>query len=284
MQSYFTRSIMKCINFIGQNIKMNPMKLFKYCLFLALVGLLCHCRENKKRRIVEEYYPGGTIKSEIEMVDTMQDGMAKYYGESGRLLSTVQYKNDKREGWVTNYNIENGKIATKAYFKNDTQDGPVYQYYREGMLFRLSKYVKGRVDSIITTYWPNGKIKSQNLYHLGEPAIGLKEYDKTGKLLKQPDIIVSEINQAALFNKVTLKFSLSNGNRNVEFYIDTLEDGKYFNPKTHELRNDEGVGSIEYSVYRGNTLIEKISIVAKVTTEYGNKLILHKNYNLAVIN
>lgn len=258
---------------------------------INLSGLLCisgiilfSCQDNKKTRIVEEYYPDGTIKSEIAVKDNLRNGKTKYYNEKGRLLSTAEYLKDKREGWVINYNPLNGKVTTKAFYKNDLQDGQVVQYYKEGMLFRESNYIKGRVDGVIKTYWPDGKLKAENTFKMSKPVIGLKEYDKTGTLLKQPIILIEEINQATLLNKVILKFSLSDKNPNVEFYLEDLEDGKYFNPHTFKLRNDDGVSSVEYPVFRGNTMTKKVSIIAKVKTKYGNTLILQHYYNLNVTN
>jgi hypothetical protein len=261
------------------------MSPYRYYIFFILIALLSFsCNKNKKNKIIEEYYPGGSIKSEVEMTDSVRNGNAKYYDESGHLLSTAEYKNDKREGWVINYNPENGKITAKAFYKNDEQNGEVIQNYKEGMLFRTSKYVNGRVNGVIKTYWPDGKLKAENTFKMGKPGTGLVEYNKEGIPLKQPVILVNEINQAALLNKIVLKISLSDGNKDVDFYLDDLEEGKYFNPMTYQLRNDDGISSIEYPVHRGITLIQKISIISKSKTIYGNTLILHRYYNLAVIN
>ncbi len=255
---------------------------YSMTVFVALVFVSCQL--NKNNGVVEEYYADGTIKSEITLKNGLRNGLTKYYNEKGRLLSTAEYLNDNREGWVINYNTENGKIANKAFYKKDIQEGQVFQYYNEGMLFRESTYVKGRVDGVIKTYWPDGKIKAENIFKMGKPAIGLKEYDKTGKLIKQPVIIVEEINQAALLNKVILKFSLSDKNQDVDFYLQDLEDDKYFNPYTYKLRNDDGISSIEYPVFRGNKLLKHVSIIAKVKTNYGNTLILQRYYNLNIVN
>jgi len=261
------------------------MRQILYYSLLFLIGVaLNSCQNYQKNRIVEEYYPDGTIKSAIAMTDTMRNGMAKYYNEQGNLLSTAEYKNDKREGWVINYITENGKIANKAFYKNDVQEGQVLQYYKEGMLFRESSYVNGRVDGIIKTYWPDGKIKAENTFKMGKPGIGLKEYDKKSELIKQPEIKITEINQAAFYNRVILKFSLSDNNTDVDFYLDNLEGDKYFNPQSYKLRSDDGVSSVEYPVHRGTKISNKISIIAKVKTSYGNTLILQKYYNLNISN
>lgn len=250
-------------------------------LFMLFLAFSC---KTKNDTIVEEFYPDGSIKSEITMKNNIRNGLTKNYDEKGRLVSTAEYINDKHEGWLINYNPENGKITTKAMFKDDEQDGFVYQYYREGKLFRESTYVKGRLNGVIKTYWPDGKLKAENTYNMGKPEIGLKEYDKSGNLLKQPEIVFKEVNQAALLNKVVLYFSISDGNKNVDFYYDDLEQGKYFNPNSYKLRNDDGVAFIDFPVRRGFTLMKKINVIAKVKTKYGNNLILTRTYNLSVIN
>jgi hypothetical protein len=251
---------------------------------MLIVIFYSSCLKNQKNRVVEEYYPGGTIKSEIAMTDTMRNGLAKYYSEQGHLLSTAEYKNDKREGLVINYNPENGKITAKAFYKNDEQNGEVIQNYKEGMLFRTSTYVNGRVNGVIKTFWPNGQLKAENTFNMGKPAIGLKEYDMHGKPIIQPELLIKEINQTALHRKLILKFSLSDGNKDVDFYLDELDDGKYFDPKSYKLRNDDGISSIEYPVFPGNKLFKNISIIAKLKTNYGNTLILQRNYKLNIVN
>jgi hypothetical protein len=233
---------------------------------------------------VDEYYPDGYIKSQVTIKDGLRNGITKNYDNRGRLISTAEYINDKNEGWLINYNSENGKIAIKAHYKDDKQDGQVLQYYREGMLFRESLYIKGRVNGVIKTYWPNGRLKAENSFKMGKPALGLKEFDENGDVIKQPVIKVSEINHAALLNRVSIKIYLSDGNRDVEFYRADLEEGKYFNSDYSKYWTENGVALAEYQVNKGHTLIEKLEIVAKAKTKFNNTLILYRSYNLAIIN
>jgi hypothetical protein len=171
------------------------------------------------------------------------------------------------------------------FFNDDIQEGPVTQYYDEGQLFRTSTYLNGRVNDTVKTFWPNGKIKAINVYKMGMPAIGLEEYDKNGQLLEQPKLIIQEIDQTALLDKVIIKISVSGDWENVDYYEASLEDGKFFQEtKVLPILDKKGVVTIDYPVPKGSTYMEKLSIIAKVKTRYGNTLILHKYHNLALMN
>jgi len=246
-------------------------KKFFYLIVLITGLFFFSCRFDQNNGIVEEYYPDGTIKSQITLKNGLRDGISKNFDERGRLLSTADYIDDKREGWVMNYNPQNGKLVIKAQYKNDIQDGPVTQYYREGTLFRESVYVQGRVDGMIKTFWPDGKIKAENIFKMGKPGIGLKEFDKSGKILIQPSIII----QRLVSGKRIIKICISDGSSDVDFYLDKLEEDKYFNPQSYKLAVENGCTVLDNPNTNGTN---QIIILAKVKTDYGNTLILQKYY------
>jgi len=211
--------------------------------------------------------------------------LVKNYSEKGRLLSTAEYVNDLRNGWVINYSTENSKPMLKALFKDDVQNGPVIQYYQEGMLFRESNYINGRVDGLVKTYWPSGKTKAENFYKMGKPAIGLKEFDKDGKLIiKHPHIIIEEVDQMALLDKVIIKVYLSEKVDDIEIYMEEPFEGKYIPDHAYKLRVVDGIASIDYPIPRGASFMKKISLMAKFKTKLGNTMVIQRYYNLALIN
>jgi hypothetical protein len=112
----------------------------------------------------------------------------------------------------------------------------------------------------------------------------MKEYDRQGKLVKPPRIIVEEINELPLLNTITLKIYLSDHYKKAKFYQGELEEGLYLSPYTEKLASQNGVVSLQFYVQRHTSLMKKISIISKSRTENGNTLILHRYYNLAVSN
>jgi hypothetical protein len=250
---------------------------------IAILLLFSSC--NRRRNdIVYEYYPDGILKSEIQVKNGMRNGITKNYDERGRLKSSAELVDDKYEGWLVNYNTKNNKITAKALYKKDQQNGPATLYYADGQLYREMTYVNGRVDSLVKTYWPGGKLQAEIYFKMGEPAIGLKEYDKNGNPVKHPTIKVEEDNQLALLNKFELKIYLSDRTRKVDFYKGYLKEGKYLSSKMPQIYDKDGVATLHYTVPRRQTIMDKISIISRSRTQYGNTLVLHRVYNLAVSN
>lgn len=239
---------------------------------------------HKNDAFVSEYYPDGTLKSEIQVKNGMRNGITKNYDERGRLVSTAELADDKYEGWMINYNPKNNKVTARALYKNDKQNGPATLYYADGQLYREMTYVDGRVDSIVKTYWPGGKLQAEVFFKKGEPSIGLKEYDKNGLLVKQPTIVVKELDQLALFNKIEIRISLSDKSSKVEFYKGELKEGKYLYAKTPVIFSRDGVASLYYTVPKGRVVRERISIISRSRTEYGNTLVMERVYNLSASN
>jgi hypothetical protein len=269
-------------------VKIIDMKKICNLIFIAfIICFICSCNLGKdpNNGVIEEFYPNGSIKSETPLKNGLRNGLVKNYSEAGHLLSTAEYVNDLRNGWVINYSTENGKPMFKAMYKDDVQHGQLFQYYQEGMLFRESNYVNGRVDGLVKTYWPNGNVKAENFFKMGKPSIGLKEFDKDGNsITNQPYIIVEEVNQIDVMGRVLIRIYLSEKADETEFYLDDDFDGKYLSNDAYKLRIIDDVASAEYPVPKGTTYKKNLIIVAKFRTKLGNTMLMKKNYMLSLSN
>lgn len=246
------------------------MKTFQLLISILALLFIFSCNlKDPNNGIQEEYYPNGVIKSKINLKNGLKDGVALYYDNKGRLISKTEYKDDLKNGKLINYNAETGHPILEANFKDDIQSGLVTQYYLEGMLFRESYYKEGRLNGIIKTYWPDGKIKAENKYYMGSPGLGLMEYDKNGKPIEQPELIIKDLGH---LNKA-LEIRLKGDYDNVSYYVGEL-DSIYLSSENRKLRSDNGLA---YYNYMSQKNPGKISIIAKVKTNYGNTLILQKS-------
>jgi antitoxin component YwqK of YwqJK toxin-antitoxin module len=79
--------------------------------------------EKLKKVMAENYYPNSNqIKSRNYYFNKVQDSISETYFESGKLQSTMPYKNGKRNGTYYDY-FENGNLKRKTYYENDKLEG-----------------------------------------------------------------------------------------------------------------------------------------------------------------
>jgi hypothetical protein len=244
--------------------------------------ILWSCNPNKPK-VVEEFNPDGTIKSQTTLVNGMKNGISKTYDEQGRLKSTAEYVNDRKEGWLYNYNPLNGKITAKAFYKNDQQNGTVNLYYTNGEIYREMKYVNGRLDSVVKTYYPGNKLQAENLFSMGQASINLKEYDLKGNLItKYPTIQAREEDMRSTKGKFRVRLSLSNDCDKVDYYLNAVGSDGFINEKAQSIPSKDGIGFLDYNLPRGASFSASLDLVAKYKTELGNTKILQKKYKLNI--
>ncbi len=132
--------------------------------FVLLALLLDSCSKTEK-----EYYPDGTIKSEVTMRGDKKNGLSTYYFENGNKELEMNYKDNQLDGVYEKFDIEgnrlestefvagkkngktstfysNGKVATIAFFKNDVIDGEYFEYHPNGQLKVKGQYSAGLFD------------------------------------------------------------------------------------------------------------------------------------------
>lgn len=241
----------------------------KIVLFLALIA----CNQKKTGvETLKSYNTDGTIKSSIQVIDNMRNGLSIEYDHRGRLKSKVEYRNNMKNGSFEEFIPETGVLILKAKFVNDTQQVPLLQFYREGMLYRESNYEKGRLNGPHKTYWPNGNKREVVYFEMGKQLIQSEEFDKNGiQKTDYPKIIVEKsVVKGKSVDVITFKMSLSDRKIDAEFYITEPDVEKYLPTKKTRLPIIDGVASkIIYQPKSAQT-IEKFGILVKYKTEYNN--------------
>jgi len=238
--------------------------------------------ENDNVRMVRQYFSNGYLKAEITVKDNKRHGITKNYSSTGRLLSTVNYVNGKKEGKTTNY-YSNGNMHSTILYKNGVKEGDAIWYYKSGKIYSINPFVNNKLNGVQKKYYENGKLQAEVLYKDGQPGIGLKEYTHEGKLITDyPKIIVQEVNQIAASDKFILKIYLSKRSADVQFYLDELDQGKYLKKHMYEIPAKNGVATRVYEVPPGYVKFQKINIIARIKTDFGNTYVTQKPYNLAI--
>jgi antitoxin component YwqK of YwqJK toxin-antitoxin module len=166
--------------------------------------------------LVTEYFDWGTVKSQINYLDTnkktktgerIKEGEEKVYYETGELAYTVTNHNNLRDGKMTWYDKQ-GKVIEIMYYQmgkrhgqnilyysngnkriettyiNDKKEGPYREYFDNGKLGLEVNYKNGYKEGIQKEYHENGKLASEVLYKKGYKEGIQKWYDKEGRLIR----------------------------------------------------------------------------------------------------
>ncbi len=133
------------------------------------------------------YYENGKLQCKGHFTDNRRTGLWKWYFENGNLETAGIYKDGDQDSiWVDYY--ENGTRKSRASYRNDLRYGISDFYSEDGQLiiekmydeFGITGYRYNLPDGSlcapvkiqngegkITTYFPNGKVAMEQLYHLG---------------------------------------------------------------------------------------------------------------------
>jgi hypothetical protein len=97
-------------------------------------------------------------------------------------------------------------------------------------------------------------------------------------------ILIREIDEIAMLSRLTLRITLSNGSKNVEFFRGRLTDNIYWNDQIEPIVTKDGQGNLVYYISRGSFVMETVNIIARIRTSLDNYYIIQKEYDLAAEN
>ncbi|MBL7858306.1 MAG: toxin-antitoxin system YwqK family antitoxin [Cyclobacteriaceae bacterium] len=215
----------------------------------------------KKTGIVKTKYEDGSVRAEISFTEGKKDGLAKEYYRNGRIFQEIMYSNG----------IKHGRAK---------------RYYENGQLYQETPYDSGKIEGIQKKYRSDGKLSAEIPYHKNNPCVGLKEYLTDGSpRRKYPSIIVTPVDNIWKDGHYTLRISMSDNTKRVEYYRGSLAEGECLsNFMGNIFETQKGVAEITYVVPPGTFIMEQVNIVAKVETLLGNDYITQIRYNVAAEN
>jgi antitoxin component YwqK of YwqJK toxin-antitoxin module len=166
-------------------------------------------------------------------------------------------------------------MRSELVYKEGKLDGMQKRYYESGALYKEEPYVKGKRHGLVKKYRESGKLMTEVDYKNGQPGTILKEYLTDGRLkTKYPKIVVEEIDNLSSSGEYTVRVTMSDGTKNVKYYLGELDDGVYFSDFLKE-HHDVKDGVLELKAYlkRGEKLNQEINIVARMPTRLNNAFI-----------
>lgn len=253
------------------------MMILKYNCYKLLVGLfgvllLCSCDI--------------TLEKEKSNKKGIKDGVVKQYWAGKVLKNAISYKNGKRDGLAQTY-YKDGKLRQQITYKQDKKHGKAITYYQNGKIYQETPYKNGEIEGVRKKYRQNGKLMAEIPYFNGQPCSGLKEYLLNGNLKKQyPSIQIQEVDNILKNGQFDLLVKMSDGTRNVDFYINVplSEEGCIAKGAMSRSNHKPGVMKISYNLPTNAFIMEELSIVAVAKTKLGNPYVTFTKHNLAIEN
>ncbi len=213
--------------------------------------------EDVKEGFTEILFKNDQLRMEIPFRDGLEDGLAKEYDSTGRLITVITYRKGyeirrerinrldrlgKRFGpWKFFY--ANGRLQMEGTYTNDLKNGFFKYYDEDGLFLKIEKYENGvlKVDApetarleLVKEYYPNGTLKSVYALKENEPQGMRRDYNEDGSLktarVFQDGLVLEEGSLAENGNKEgPWIFYYPNGTIRAK--------GNYFNGLKHKLWN-----------------------------------------------
>jgi len=121
-------------------------------------------REGKPDGYWKTFFENGVIKSEGNRKNYLLDSIWKFYDDSARLLVSITYANDKKNGLKTTY--RQGEMTTET-FVNDIKQGPTTYFYPDGKVRLIVNFVDGLENGIARELDTNGTVITYIEYKKG---------------------------------------------------------------------------------------------------------------------
>lgn len=219
----------------------------------------------------------GSAEKEKSTNDSTQV-VTKYYKHS----DIIEYKIPVLKGTGIKHGSQerlyrNGSLYSSIPYTNGKKEGTAFTYYQaaEGAKPKVWKeqlYKSNMLNGMCKRYHKDGTLQAEYEYKNGLQSVGLKEYYKSGKLIKQPTLIISK-QQGSNGYSVTAK--LSDKTAKVNYFIGALEEGKYLPKGLKPLPVKNGISQSRVSSNKNS-----VTITAVYSTRYNNKGIVSKTIRL----
>ncbi len=181
-----------------------------------------YLKDGKPDGYWKNYYSNGKIKNEGNRKNFLLDSLWKFYDINGNLVKTIENNQNKKNGWLKEYDTS-GVLIFKQKYLNDIPIDTAYYYhtqigklkkivpyqkskphgifyeldsdsnivaigeYQNGFLLRYEKInqkdEKGNKQGSWKEFYTDGKIKKEIDYTDGKINGYVKEYDKKGNLV-----------------------------------------------------------------------------------------------------
>lgn len=121
-------------------------------------------------------------------------GKWEYYSENGKLVLSIEYLNNKRDGAYARYQVNSGLLFEKGYYKNGIKHGEYFRYFTNGSIRVKGHYESGfKSDIWLYYYRDSGYLRSKGNYKRGRKDGIWLFYDKLEAVKRQVEYVNGEL-------------------------------------------------------------------------------------------
>ncbi len=133
------------------------------------------------------YYDNGVLGAEGQYINkNVKDGLWKYYGIDGRLVTTVEYKEGVLNGKEIKYWRNGNKLEQKTW-TNGKMSGVWYRYYENGTDLLQAKMVDGKRHGGFQMFHKTGRLEVKGQYYNNLRVGRWVFYDKDDKIVRDTE-------------------------------------------------------------------------------------------------
>jgi antitoxin component YwqK of YwqJK toxin-antitoxin module len=237
-------------------------------------------RDGKKNGALKEYYENGNLKTVQFFKNDKNVDSALYYHSNGKLAAIQVHNNGEKVGCWKKFN-DAGKLYSQICFENDRLNGTSLTYsYKSLNLIECYNFKDGYKNGKQETFYNSGKPKSVEIYINDRLCIGTKEWLENGELVNNDFAIkYVEQNKVNLENKLYYFISLQNLNIDDEVFRISEKDTGNIVTQIQRLERRGNNFVLEFSIYPGGFIMEKVKLAAYRKTKLGNTLIKTISFN-----
>lgn len=241
---------------------------------------LIEYKDGMKNGTLKEFYRNGNLKVIQHFKDDKNVDSTIFYHPNGQLAVIQIHKEGRREGCWKKFN-EAGKVYSEINFRDDLLDGPSKTYsYKSLRLIESYNFKNGLRDGKWETFYNSGKPKSVAYYYNDQPGLGAEEYLENGEKINDDFAMkVTESNKVNLENRLYFYVSLTDPRPDDEVWRVVEKDTGRVLTRYQRLEKKDNVFVLEFGVYEGGFIMEKVKIAAYRKTASGNTMIKTTTFN-----
>ena len=242
-------------------------------------------KDGKKNGVLKEYFENGNIKTVQHFKDDKNIDSAMYYHINGKLAVIQIHDNGEKVGCWKKYN-ESGKLYSDMCFEHDRLNGTTLTYtYKSLHLIERFNFKNGSKEGKQEVYYNSGKPKSVTYYHDDRLCLGTTEWLESGEMINNDfSIKYIEKNKVNIENKLYYIISLENPQPDDEVYSVLAQDTGNVVTQYQKLEKKGDDFVLQFSVYQGGFIMEKVKLAAYRKTGLGNTFIKTISFNASANN